>query len=69
MADINERALKKIIKLNPETKKRLIEMEKDIPALEYQIGRLSAVMDVSSLQEKLEWGKKAVKILREDFTE
>lgn len=69
MATDEERAYKKIIKLNPETKRRLLEMEKDIPALEHQIGRLSAIMDVSSLKEKLEWGKKAVAILKEDFTE
>jgi len=64
-----ERALKKVIKVNPETKRRLVDMEKEIPILERQIDRLGQIMDVSALKEKIEWGKKAVSILREDFTE
>ena len=59
----------KIIKLNPENKRRLLELQKDIPALEKQIEKLSGIMDVSALREKIEWGKKAAKILVEGFIE
>jgi len=64
-----EKVLKKIVKLNPEAKARLIKMQKDIPGLEHQVDRLSKLMDVSSLREKIQWGKEAVKILMEDFVE
>ena len=69
MVTDEERALKKIIKVNPETKRRLLDMKKEIPIMERQIDRLGQIMDVSSLKEKLEWGKKAAEILIEDFTE
>jgi len=60
--------ISKLIRLNPEAKRRILELEKDIPALEKQIEGLSELMDVSSLREKLDWGKKAAKVLKEHFT-
>ena len=59
----------KIIKLNPEAKRRLLALEKDIPALEAQVEKLGELLDVTPLREKIEWGKKAAKILREGFIE
>jgi len=69
MAETEKSALRKLIKLNPETTRRLLELKKDIPALEQQITGLSELMDVSSLRDKLEWGKKAMAVLERDFTE
>lgn len=69
MPETEKSALRKLIKLNPETTRRLLELKKDIPALEQQITGLSELMDVSSLRDKLEWGKKAMAILERDFTE
>ena len=59
----------KVIKVNPETKRRLLALKADIPALEAQVEALSEIMDVTSLREKLVWGKKAARILEEHFTE
>lgn len=59
----------KYIKVNPETKRRLLSLEADIPKLEEQVNALSEIMDVTSLKEKIAWGKKAAKILREHFVD
>jgi len=69
MAETEKSAIRKLILLNPETKRRLLELEKDIPGLEKQITGLSELMDVSSLRDKLEWGKKAMAVLKRDFVE
>jgi len=69
MAETEKSAIRKLILLNPETKRRLLELKKDIPGLEKQITGLSELMDVSSLRDKLEWGKKAMAVLERDFVE
>ena len=69
MPETEKSALRKLIKLNPETTRRLLELEKDIPVIESQMTALSELIDVSSIRDKLEWGKKAMAILKRDFTE
>lgn len=59
---------KKIIVLNADAKKRILDAERDIPALEQSLDKLSELVDVTSLREKLEWSKKVVKVMKENFT-
>ena len=57
-----------VIKLTPEDVKHLEELSGDIDKGEKAINALKAMdVDVKSLEEKLEWAKKAREILLKEF--
>lgn len=57
-----------VIRMDDATKARLVKMDKEIGAARKAIAALKKIgMDVSTLEDKLEWAEEARKILMEEF--
>lgn len=58
------------IKLPPEMKKRLIDVQGNIASARRSVEIMKSLgMDVSDLEEKLEWSEKVSKTLLTEFTD
>lgn len=58
-----------VIKLSAEDKKKLEALQTEIERAEKAIGALKTLdVDVKSIEEKIEWAKKAREVLLTEFT-
>lgn len=63
-----EKKIEPLIKLPPEARKRLEEMEGDLERADHSIEVMKELgMDTKVLEEKLDWAKRVKKILLREF--
>lgn len=65
-----ERRANKIIRLSPEAKRRLTDLDADIEAADKAVEVLKSLgMDVTPIEEKIAWSKDVRKTLLTEFTD